>query len=45
MQSLSKYDTEIQILLCALDIFSKHAWDVLLKDKKVLQLLMLFKKV
>ena len=31
-------------LSCIIDIYSKHAWIVPLKAKKVLQLLILFKK-
>ena len=34
MQLLSKYNKEIRFLLCVIDIFSKYAWVVLLKDKK-----------
>ena len=34
MQSLSKYNQGIKYLLCAIDIFSKHAWVIPLKDKK-----------
>ena len=34
MQSLSKYNKGIKQLLCAIDIFSKYAWVVPLKDKK-----------
>ena len=33
MQSLSKYNKESKYLLCAIDIFSKYAWFVPLKDK------------
>ena len=33
MQSLSKYKKGIKYLLCVIDLFSKHAWVVLLKDK------------
>ena len=35
MQLLSKYNQGIRFLLCAIDIFSKYAWFVSLKDKKV----------
>ena len=46
MKLTSRFNREICFLLCAIDIFSKHAWVIPLKDKKkVLQLLMLFKKV
>ena len=34
MQSLSKYNKGIRFLLCVIDIFSKYAWVVPLKDKK-----------
>ena len=32
MQSLSKYDKGIKYLLCAIDLFSKYAWVILIKD-------------
>ena len=44
MQSLRKYNKGIKYLLCAIDLFSKYAWVVPLKDKKVLVLLMHLKK-
>ena len=34
LQLLSKYNKRIRFLLCVIDIFSKYAWIVLLKDKK-----------
>ena len=34
MQLLSKYNKGIGFLLCVIDIFSKYAWVVPLKDKK-----------
>ena len=34
MQSLSKYKKGNKYLLCAIDLFSKYAWVVPLKDKK-----------
>ena len=34
MQSLSKYNKGIKYLLCAIDLFSKYAWVVSVKDKK-----------
>ena len=34
MQLLSKYNKGIRFLLCAIDIFSKYAWVVPLKDQK-----------
>ena len=40
MQSLSKYNKGDCYLLCAIDLFSKYAWVVSLKDIKGLELLM-----
>ena len=34
MQSLSKYNKGIRYLLCAIDLFSKYAWVVPLRDKR-----------
>ena len=34
MQLVSKYSKGIRYLLCAIDLFSKFAWVVPLKDKK-----------
>ena len=34
MQSLNKYNRGITYLLCAVDLFSKYAWVVPLKDKR-----------
>ena len=34
MQLLSKFDKGFRYLLCVIDIFSKYAWVVPLKDKK-----------
>ena len=44
MQLISKFDKRICVLLCVIDIFIKYAWVIPLKDKKVFQLLMLFKQ-
>ena len=35
MQLISKYNKTIRYLLCVIDLFSKYAWIVLLKEKKV----------
>ena len=43
-QPLSKYNKGIKYLLCAIDLFSKHAWVVPLKDKRGLVSVMHFKK-
>ena len=34
MQLINKINKGFTFLLCAIDIFSKYAWVVLLKDKK-----------
>ena len=34
MQSISKFNKGFRFLLCVIDIFSKYAWVVPLKDKK-----------
>ena len=34
MQLLSKFNKGFRFLLCVIDIFSKYAWDIPLKDKK-----------
>ena len=43
MQLISNFNKGFRFLLCVIDIFSKYAWVVPLKHKKVLVLLMLFK--
>ena len=45
MQSLSKYNKGINYLLCAIDLFSKYAWIVPIKDKKVTSIVNAFKKL
>ena len=42
MQLLSKYNKGIRFLLCVIDIFSKYAWVVPLKDKKGISIVKLF---
>ena len=44
MQLISKFNKGLRFLLFFIDVFSKYAWVVPLKNKKVLVLLMLFKK-
>ena len=44
MELISKFNKRFRFLLCVIDIFSEYAWVVPLKDKKELQLLMLFRK-
>ena len=44
MQSLSKYNKTIKYLLCAIDLFSKYAWVVPLKDKRGISIVNVFQK-
>ena len=45
MQSLSKYNKENKYLLCAIDLFSKYAWVVPIKDKKGTSIVNAFQKI
>ena len=45
MQLLSKYNKGIRFLLCVIDIFSKYAWVVLLKDKKDISIVKAFQSI
>ena len=45
MQLLSWYNKGIRYLLCVIDIFSKYAWVVPLKDKKGVSIVMTFQIV
>ena len=46
MQSLSKYNNQgIKYLLCAIDLFSKYAWVIPIKDKKGTSIVNAFKKI
>ena len=45
MQSLSKYNEGIKYLLCGIDLFSKYAWVVLLKDKRGISIVNAFQKI
>ena len=45
MQSLSKYNKGIKHLLCAIDLFSKYAWVVSVKDKKRTSIVNAFQKI
>ena len=44
MQSLSKYNQGIKYLLCAIDLFSRYAWVIPIKDKKGTRVVNPFKK-
>ena len=45
MQSLSKYNKGNKYLLCAIDLFSKYAWVVPLKDKRGITIVNTFQKI
>ena len=45
MQLLSKYNKGIRFLLCVIDIFSKYAWLVPLKDKKDIGIVKAFQSI
>ena len=45
IQSLSKYNKGIKYLLCAIDLFSKYAWVVPLKDKRRISIVNAFQKI
>ena len=45
MQLLSKYNKGIRFLLCVIDIFSKYAWVVPLKDKKGISIVKAFRSI
>ena len=45
MKSLSKYNRGIKYLLCTIDLFSKYAWVVPLKDKRGITIVNAFQKI
>ena len=45
MQSLSKYNKRIKYLLRAIDLFSKYAWVVPIKNKKGVSIVNVFQKI
>ena len=45
MQSLSRYNKGIKNLLCAIDLFSKYALVIPMKDKKSTSIVNAFKKI
>ena len=45
MQLLSKYNKGIRFLLCVIDIFSKYAWVVPLKDRKGVSIATAFQSI
>ena len=45
MQSLSKFNKGMKYLLCVINLFSKYAWVVPLKDKKGTGIVNAFQKI
>ena len=45
MQLISKLNKGFRFLLCSIDIFSKYAWVVSLKDKKGVCIVNAFQKI
>ena len=45
IQSLSKYNKGIRYLLCAIDLISKYAWVIPIKDKKGITIVNAFQKI
>ena len=45
MQLIGKFNKGINFLLCIIDIFSKYAWVVPLKDKKGITITTAFQKI
>ena len=45
MQLTSKFNKGIPFLLCVIDIFSKYAWVIPLKDKKAITITNAFQKI
>ena len=45
MQLISKFNKAFRSLLCVIDIFSKYAWVVPLKDKKGVSIVNAFQKI
>ena len=45
MQLISKYNKRVRYLLCTIDLFSKYAWVVHLKDKKGVTIVNAFQSI
>ena len=45
MQLISKFNKGFRFLLCVIDIFSKYAWVIPLKDKKGVSIVNAFQKI
>ena len=45
IQLISKFNKGLRFLLCVIDIFSKYAWVIPLKDKRAIEITNAFKKI
>ena len=45
MQLISKFNKGFRFLLCVIDIFTKYAWVIPLKDKKGVSIVNAFQKI
>ena len=45
MELISKFNKRFRFLLCVIDIFSKYAWVVPLKDRKGITITNVFQKI
>ena len=45
MQLISKFNKDPRFLLCVIDIYSKYAWVIPLKDKKMIIITSAFHKI
>ena len=45
MQLISKFNKGFRFWLCAIDIYSRYAWVILLKDKKRITITNAFQKI
>ena len=45
MQLISKFNKRFRFLLCVIDIFSKYAWVVPIKDKKGVSIVNAFQEI
>ena len=45
MQLISKFNKVFRFLLCVIDIYSKYAWAIPLRDKKVITITDAFQKI
>ena len=45
MQLISKFNKRFRVLLCVIDIYSKYAWLIPLKEKKSVSIINAFRKI